>query len=271
MVTFPNCKINIGLNILQKREDGYHDIETVFLPIPFTDILEIVSSENETELINTGIAVAENENNLCLKAYDLLKKDFPQLPDIKIHLHKVIPMGAGLGGGSADGAFTLALLNEKYNLHISQEKLFVYASLLGSDCAFFLLNKPCFATGRGEIMEAINVSLSNYKILLINPGIHVSTKDLFQQITPGIPSKRIKEIIQQPIESWKTDLVNDFEKIAFSKHPEIKAIKEMLYNQSAVYASMTGTGSTVFGIFNKDEEINYRVKKEYFYKWINNV
>jgi 4-diphosphocytidyl-2-C-methyl-D-erythritol kinase len=271
MVTFPNCKINLGLNILQKRQDDYHDIETVFFPIPFTDILEIISSGQKTELINTGITVDGNENNLCIKAYHLLKKDFPQLPNIKIHLHKVIPMGAGLGGGSADAAFTLSLVNEKYNLHISAQQLFVYASLLGSDCSFFLFNKPCFATRRGEKMEPINLSLSDYKILLINPGIHVSTKELFQQITPRIPLKRIREIIQQPIETWKNDLKNDFEEIVFLKHPAIKKIKENLYNHNALYASMTGTGSTVFGIFNKDEEINYPVEKKYFYKWIYNL
>jgi 4-diphosphocytidyl-2-C-methyl-D-erythritol kinase len=268
MVTFPNCKINLGLNILQKREDGFHDIETVFFPITFTDILELISSEKKTELINTGISVAESENNLCLKAYHLLKKDFPELPEIKIHLHKSIPLGAGLGGGSADAVFTLLLLNEKYDLNISEQKLFGYASLLGSDCPFFLLNKPSLATNRGEEMETINLSLSSYKILLINPGIHVNTKDIFQQITPEIPSKRIKEIIQQPIETWKNDLKNDFEEIVFLKHPEIKKIKENLYNHKAVYASMTGTGSTVFGIFNIHEEINYPVEKEYFHKWI---
>lgn len=271
MVIFPNCKINLGLNILEKREDGYHNIETVFFPIPFTDILEIISSENKTELINTGISVGENENNLCLKAFHLLKKDFPQLPEIKIHLHKEIPLGAGLGGGSADATFTLLLLNDKYDLNISEQKLFEYASLLGSDCPFFLLNKPCFAAGRGEKMEAINLSLSSYKILLINPEVHVNTKESFQQTTPEIPSKRIKEIIQQPIETWKNELKNDFEEIVFSKYPQIKNIKENLYNHQAVYASMTGTGSTVFGIFNINEEINYPVEKKYFHKWIDKL
>jgi len=268
MVIFPNCKINLGLNVLQKREDNYHNIETFFFPIPFTDILEIISSENKTKLINTGISVGENENNLCLKAFYLLKKDFPQLPEIKIHLHKAVPLGAGLGGGSADAAFTLLLLNEKYNLNISEQKLFGYASLLGSDCPFFLLNKPCFATRRGEEMETINLSLSSYKILLIHPGIHVNTKEMFQEITPEIPSKRIKEIIQQPVETWKDDLKNNFEEIVFTKYPEIKSIKENLYNHQAVYASMTGTGSTVFGIFNAKDEINYPVEKKYFHKWI---
>jgi 4-diphosphocytidyl-2-C-methyl-D-erythritol kinase len=271
MVTFPNCKINLGLNILQKRKDGFHDIETVFFPLPFTDVLEIVSSDNETTLNNTGIIVGRNENNLCLEAYHLLKKDFPQLREIKIHLHKVIPMGAGLGGGSADAAFTLSLLNEKYNLNISLKQLFVYASLLGSDCAFFLLNKPCFATGRGEKMKEINLSLSGYKILLVNPQIHVSTKEIFQEIAPRIPAKSIKEIIEQPIETWKNDLKNDFEEIVFLKHPEIKEIKETLYRHHAIYVSMTGTGSTLFAIFNKNEEINYPVVKEHFQQWIENL
>lgn len=268
MVTFPNCKINLGLNILQKREDGFHNIETVFFPIPFTDILEIISFANKTELTNTGIFVGESEKNLCIKAFRLLKKDFPQLPEIKIHLHKEIPIGAGLGGGSADCTFTLSLLNEKYNLHISPKRMFVYASQLGSDCSFFLVNKPCIATERGEKMESINLSLSSYKILLINPGIHVNTKEIFQQITPEIPSKKIINIIEGPIETWKNDLKNDFEKIVFIRHPEIKKIKENLYNHQAIYASMTGTGSTVFGIFNKNEEINYPVEKRYFHKWV---
>jgi 4-diphosphocytidyl-2-C-methyl-D-erythritol kinase len=271
MVTFPNCKINLGLNILQKREDAFHDIETVFFPLPFTDVLEIVSSDNETTLINTGIVVGRKENNLCLEAYHLLKKDFPQVPEINVHLHKVIPMGAGLGGGSADAAFMLSLLNEKYDLDISEQQLFLYASRLGSDCAFFLLNKPCFATGRGEKIEEMNLSLSGYKILLVNPDIHVSTKEIFQQVTPRIPKKNIKEIIVQPIETWKNDLKNDFEEIVFLKHPEIKDMKESLYRHHAVYASMTGTGSTVFGIFNKQQEISYPFEKKYFYQWIDTI
>lgn len=268
MVTFPICKINLGLNIVQKREDGYHDIETIFFPLPFTDVLEIVSSQNKTQFFNSGIQVGEIENNLCLKAFHLLQKDFPHLAEIKIHLHKVIPIGAGLGGGSADAAYTLLLLNEKYELHISEEKLFEYALLLGSDCPVFIYNKPCFATGRGEKMETVNLSLSSYKILLVNPGIHVNTKEIFQQIKPAPSSKNIKKIIEQPIESWKNELKNDFEEIVFLKHPEIKIIKDNLYNHQAVYASMTGTGSTVFGIFNLNEEINYPLKEGYFQKWI---
>ena len=268
MVVFPNCKINLGLNILRKRKDGYHDIETVFFPVPLTDILEIVPAENKTQLTNSGFFSGSNEDNLCLKAYYLIKKDYPSLPDINIQLHKAIPTGAGLGGGSADASFTLSLLNRMFDLQLSPFRLFEYASLLGSDCSFFLFNKPCVATGRGESMEVVRLSLSNYKILLINPGIHINTKEIFQQVIPVIPAKEIKDIIKQPIETWKNELINDFEKIVFSSHTEIKKIKEKLYDHNAVYASMTGTGSTVYGIFNANDEINYPLEKEYFHNWI---
>ncbi|HEY5371605.1 MAG TPA: 4-(cytidine 5'-diphospho)-2-C-methyl-D-erythritol kinase [Hanamia sp.] len=268
MLIFPNCKINLGLNILQKREDGFHDIETVFFPIPFTDALEIITSENPTQFINSGISAGGIENNLCLKAYRLLKKDYPQLPEINMHLHKAIPTGAGLGGGSADAAFTLLLLDKKYELNIPDSKLSSYALQLGSDCPFFLLNKPCIASGRGEKMEEINLSLSAYKILLINPGIHVNTKEIFQQIRPAFPFKKIQEIVQQPIDTWKEELANEFESAVFSLHPEIEKIKEGLYYHKAIYASMTGTGSTVFGIFNKGDYIDYPAKNGYFQKWI---
>ena len=266
MIAFPNCKINLGLNILQKREDGYHNLETVFYPIPFYDALEIVTSDEKTEFINTGISGGEPSNNLCLKAFDLLRKDFPELTEIKMHLHKTIPVGAGLGGGSADAAFTLQLLNKKFDLNVSNRKLFGYASQLGSDCPFFLLNSPCFASGVGEKLKPIKLSLSSFKILLINPGIHISTKELFSKIQPSIPAKRIHQIVQQPVETWKDELKNDFEPVVFSMHPEVKELKEYLYKQNAVYASMTGTGSTVYGIFNKMKY--FPVHKEYFFHWI---
>jgi 4-diphosphocytidyl-2-C-methyl-D-erythritol kinase len=267
MVTFPNCKINLGLHILEKRADGYHNIETVFFPLPFYDILEIVSSD-KTDLKNTGIYAGKIENNLCLKAFHLLKKDFPELPEIKMHLHKTIPMGAGMGGGSADAVFALLLLNEKYNLKISQQKLFEYALLLGSDCPFFILNKPVFAKGRGEKMKEINLSLRGYKIIVINPGIHINTKEMFHKISPVEPEKSIYEIIQQPVETWKNELGNDFEKVVFIQHPEIKKIKDRLYDNNAVYASMTGTGSTIFGIFKSSDEINLSIETGYFFKWM---
>lgn len=271
MVIFPNCKINLGLNILQKREDGYHDIDTVFFPLPFTDALEIITSGERTRFKTSGFEAGAAEDNLCMKAYYLLKKDFPHLPEIDMYLHKAIPIGAGLGGGSADAVFTLLLLNQKYHLNLSETKLSGYALQLGSDCPFFLMNKPCIATGRGEKMEKIVLSLSDYKILLVNPGIHVSTKEMFQHIKPAFPSKKITEIIQEPIETWKNTLTNDFENVAFSLHPGIKKIKEALYAHRAIYASMTGTGSTIFGIFRKDDEIDFSFEKGYFQKWIHQL
>ena len=185
MIVFPNCKINLGLHILGKREDGFHNLETVFYPLLFRDALELIPATNNTteiEFTGSGLAVDGNvSDNLCVKAYYLLKKNFPQLPLVKIHLHKAIPMGAGLGGGSADAAFMLKLLNEKFNLNISTPQLLNYALELGSDCPFFIINKPCIATGRGEILEEIEVDLSAYKIVLINPGIHINTGWAFSQ------------------------------------------------------------------------------------------
>jgi 4-diphosphocytidyl-2-C-methyl-D-erythritol kinase len=268
MIVFPNCKINLGLNIIRKREDTFHDLETVFFPVGLYDALEILPAENKTQLTVSGIYTGNNEDNLCMKAFYLLKKDYPQLPVVNIHLLKTIPLGAGLGGGSADAAYTLQLLNKKFNLNIPDEKMYIYALQLGSDCPFFLFNKSCLATSRGEVLEEVNVSLSGYKILLINPGIHISTSEAFSKINPAIPVKRIKEIIQQPIESWKEELHNDFEKYIFEKYSEIKKIKEELYKNGAIYAALSGSGSTVFGIFKKDFMINYSVDATYFYKLI---
>jgi 4-diphosphocytidyl-2-C-methyl-D-erythritol kinase len=269
MVVFPNCKINLGLNVLQKREDGYHNIETVFYPVRVYDVLEIITSaDHQNSLTTSGIPIAHDEENLCLKAYYLLKKDFPQLPAIKMHLHKTIPVGAGLGGGSSDAAFALSLLNKKYNLGIPEQQLFVYALQLGSDCPYFLLNKPALAAGRGEVLNEITLSLSKYKMLLINPGIHINTKEIFKEIKAAIPAKNIQEIIQQPVSTWKNELTNDFEKIVFFKHEEIKKIKESMYQHRAMYAAMTGTGSTVFGIFDVADEVNFIIEKKYFHKWI---
>jgi 4-diphosphocytidyl-2-C-methyl-D-erythritol kinase len=256
MVVFPNCKINLGLHILAKREDGFHNLETVFFPVGAKDALEIIPSSNsnaEIEFSSSGLTVDGNTNdNICIKAYHLLKKDFAQLPNIKMHLHKAIPMGAGLGGGSADGAFTLQLLNKKFNLNIATPQLLHYAAQLGSDCPFFIINKPCYATGRGEMLEETGAVLSGYEIVLINPGIHVNTGWAFSQLTPALPQKSIKQIIEQPIETWQAELKNDFEKPVFEKYPAIKNIKEALYQQGAIYAAMSGSGSTVFGIFKNN-------------------
>ncbi|MEP7252345.1 MAG: 4-(cytidine 5'-diphospho)-2-C-methyl-D-erythritol kinase, partial [Ginsengibacter sp.] len=206
MIAFPNCKINLGLHILRKKEDGYHDLETFFFPVPIHDALEILPSESgKTKMISSGIDTGEAENNICLKAYCLLRKDFPQLPEVTIHLHKAIPLGSGLGGGSSDGVATLQLLNKKFNLNISEELLCGYALQLGSDCPFFVLNKPAVALGRGETLTPVDFALTHYKIVIVNPGIHVSTTEAFKDIIPAVPSKSIKEIIHQPISTWKRE------------------------------------------------------------------
>lgn len=266
MIAFPNCKINLGVNIIRKREDGFHDLETIFLPVPFTDVLEIISSD-KTELTVTGLPVNATEN-ICIKAYNLLQQKFPELPPVKMHLHKVVPMGAGLGGGSSDASFILNMLTEKFELNINPEELRDIALQLGSDCPFFLINKPCFATGRGEILEPLDLDLTNYKILIINPGIHIDTKWAFSKIFPKEKKKSIKEIIAQPIETWKEELQNDFEIPVFAEYPEIEKLKNDLYELGATYASLSGSGSSVFGLFKKEINIDNSNWNNYFYKII---
>ena len=270
MIVFPNCKINLGLHILNKREDGFHNLETVFYPVDLKDALEIIPAPNSTiEFSGSGLTVDGKEaDNICIKAYQLLKRDFPQLSFIKMHLHKAIPMGAGLGGGSADGAFTLQLLNNKFNLGLSVQQLIDYALQLGSDCPFFIINKPCYATGRGELLEGINIKLTDYKIVIINPSIHINTGWAFSKIISVVPKKSIQEIILQSILTWKDELINNFENPVFEKYPEIKNIKEELYNMGAVYAAMSGSGSTVYGIFEKKISLQPFTDKNYFAKII---
>lgn len=264
MVLFPNCKINLGLHITGKRPDGFHELETVFYPVPLKDILEVVTS-TDLNFSSSGLDIPGNpETNLCLKAYHLLKEDFPQLPPVQMHLHKIIPMGAGLGGGSADGAFALRLLNNKYSLGLSDAALIAYSLKLGSDCPFFILNKPAFASGRGELLELIALDLSSYTFVLVHPGIHVNTKWAFEQIQPKVPAISIKEIIQLPIEEWKLYLQNDFEAPIIKQHPEIAEIKSALYADGAIYASMSGSGSSVVGIY--PQHANIQIKKQLDYR-----
>ncbi len=269
MVTFPNCKINIGLNIIGKRADGFHNLETVFYPVAIKDALEIIETEDETAITfsQTGNIINLKENdNICVKAYHLLRKNHIQIVNIKMHLHKNIPMAAGIGGGSADGSAVLLMLNKKFNLNLSQEQLLAYALQLGSDCPFFIINKPCFASGRGEILQEINIDLSPYKILIVNPRINVNTGEAFGQLdaTKFSAEGQLKTAITNNIYSWKTNLKNDFEPLVFSKYATIKNIKEIMYNNGAIYSAMTGTGSTVFGIFEKEININIEFPPHYF-------
>lgn len=251
MLKFPNAKINLGLNIVAKRNDGYHDIESCFYPIPIKDALEIIPAE-KSSFETAGLSIPGlSDDNLVLKAYELLKADYHLTP-VEIILHKNIPMGAGLGGGSADGAFMLTLLNEFFNLELSNEKLESYALQLGSDCPFFITNKPKLVSGRGEIFENTSLDLSGYFLALAFPEIHIGTAEAYQVVKPKRPEISIKEIIEKyPVEDWKGKLVNDFEAGIFEKYPKLKQIKNRFYDNGAVYASMTGSGSTIFGLFNK--------------------
>ena len=255
MITFPNAKINLGLNIVEKRPDGYHNLETIFYPIPLQDALEITpceGGERKYKLAQSGIQIAgDDENNLVVKAYKLLDEQY-NLPPIEINLLKHIPSGAGLGGGSADAAFMLCMLNQHFQLNIPNQQLEVYAARLGADCAFFVENKPTFAEGIGNIFSPIELSLKGYKLVLVKPDIFVSTRDAFAQIKPKRPIISLKEVAKMPVEEWKTYMVNDFEESVFPQFPAIGDIKALLYDMGAIYASMSGSGSSVFALFKGD-------------------
>ena len=248
MISFPNAKINIGLNVVSKRSDGYHNLETIFYPVKLADALELADAD-KMQFSASGIEIDGNpESNLVVKAYQLLRADF-NLPPIKLHLHKIIPFGAGLGGGSADAAFALKMLNTHLNLKISSEELQKYAAQIGADCPFFIENRPVFATGTGDRFQPVNLDLSEYEVLIVKPDISVSTPEAFKNIVPQKPSFNLKDIEKLPIEEWRSFIKNDFEKSVFEKYPEIKKLKNTLYEMGAVYASMSGSGSAVFGVF----------------------
>ena len=255
MVVFPPCKINLGLHVTHKRPDGYHELETCFFPVPWTDILEIVSSDAFAFTTSGNNIPGEQNSNLCVKAYNLLKKDF-KLPSVVIHLHKIIPTGAGLGGGSSDAAFTLRLLNALFQLDLPEQKLMDYASILGSDCAFFVQDRPMLGRGRGEILSDVEVSLAGKFLVLVKPDIHVSTAEAYAGIHPRTADYPIVESLQLPLTSWRSRIRNDFEGSVFKKFPAIAAIKEKLYASGARYASMSGSGSTVFGIFESAVDLS---------------
>lgn len=248
MLIFPNAKINLGLSILNKREDGYHNLESIFLPIPITDSLEFIESDELK--FDCNIEIDNEKSNSVLMAYNLLKEKF-ELPLLSIYLYKNIPIGAGIGGGSADGAFMLRGLNDFYELGLTNKELKDYANKIGSDCPFFIDNKPSFVEGTGEILSEIELDLSDYYFAIINPNIHISTKEAFADLTLANKDRAslLSVIKNEPIENWKNHIFNDFESSVFKSHPEIEKIKTDLYQKGAIYASMTGTGSTVYGIF----------------------
>lgn len=253
MITFPNAKINLGLNITEKRPDGYHNLETIFYPIPLEDALEVCTrheGEGKYSLTQSGLSIeGDIEKNLVVKAYKLLQDEGCDLPPVDIYLHKHIPSGAGLGGGSADAAFMLKLLNGTYNLHLTEDCLEEYAARLGADCAFFIRNQPTYAEGIGNIFSPVELSLTGWQLLLVKPNVFVSTRDAFARICPQHPAHNLKDIIKLPIEKWKDYMINDFEESVFPQFPTIGDIKAKLYRLGAVYASMSGSGSSVYGLF----------------------
>ncbi|WP_320168232.1 4-(cytidine 5'-diphospho)-2-C-methyl-D-erythritol kinase [Mangrovibacterium marinum] len=252
MITYPIAKVNLGLLVTDKRPDGFHNLETIFYPIQMQDTLEVVESD-QFQFSSSGIAIdGKPDDNLVVKAFRLIKDDY-EIPDVKIHLHKTIPSGAGLGGGSSDAAYTLRSLNELFKLEIEGEKLMEYALQLGSDCPFFLQDKPVFATGRGEKMVEIPLTLKEYYLILVKPPVHVSTALAYQNIVPQKPRLSLRGLVGFPVNKWKGNVLNHFEKYVFQAYPEVEQIKQTLYEQGATFALMSGSGSAVYGLFRSEK------------------
>ncbi len=248
MIGFPNAKINIGLNVVEKRLDGFHNLETIFYPVDIFDSLEILEAK-ELSFHSYGLQIpGSGSENLCVKAFLLMKEKFG-IPNLEIHLLKNIPFGAGLGGGSADAAWMLKMINEKFELNLSNPDLEKFAAELGSDCPFFIKNSAQYASGRGEILSPTNLVLQNYSFALIKPNFGISTKEAFSGLLPKPSSQDLRSLVMQPIETWKQHIKNDFEDSLFLKYPELQKLKNLLYERGAKYASMSGSGSTIFGIF----------------------
>jgi 4-diphosphocytidyl-2-C-methyl-D-erythritol kinase len=249
MVAFPHCKINLGLQVIRKRADGYHDIATCFYPVPLTDMLEIIPARDFTFSFSGEPVPGDERENLCVKAFQILRRE-KDIPPVQMHLHKTIPMGAGLGGGSSDGAFTLTLLNEIFQLALSPARLKELASELGSDCAFFLKKEPQSGSGKGDELKELQVDLKGRFIVLVKPPVHISTARAYAEIIPTVPPMLPEQVVKNAPEKWKGLLKNDFEGPVFRMHPQIEMVKESMYDAGAVYASMTGSGAAVYGIFN---------------------
>lgn len=261
MITFPPCKINLGLNILRRRDDGYHDIETCYYPVPWTDVLEIIRSDAFHFGVSGLPIPGTAAENLCVRAYEILQEDF-KIGPVKMHLHKTIPMGAGLGGGSSDAAHALHLLNQLFNLGLSNERLVKYAASLGSDCAFFISGKPAFATGRGERLREIKVGFNNEFLVILVPEIHIATATAYAGVTPAQPAVSCDRIVSEiPVREWKNILKNDFEGSVFRQHPLIGRIKQSLYDAGASYAGMSGSGAAVFGIFDRPVQLPEELRR----------
>lgn len=263
MITKPIAKINLGLNVVEKRSDGYHNLQTVFFPVSIEDALEVLPMDSafpsvvDCDLKVTNICIdGDEQRNLVVRAYNLLKADFPEMPRVHAHLYKGIPTQAGMGGGSSDCGFMITLLNQMFGLGLTDQQMIDYAARLGADCAFFILNKPCYAEGIGEKLEPINLSLSGWYISLVRPDIPVSTREAFSLIKPHYPELNCRDVVQLPVEQWRGKLTNDFEESVFAVHPKLGAVKERLYELGATYAAMSGSGSTLFALSRQPLNLN---------------
>lgn len=265
MICFPNCKINLGLSIIEKRNDGFHNLESIMYPVNLCDMLEIIiAPDNQFEFNASGIDISgKHTDNLVVKAYKLMLSEH-QLSPVKIHLHKIIPAGAGLGGGSSDAAFTIKTLNNLFNLGLSNVAMQDYAREIGADCAFFIENKPVFVTKKGDQFSPIEPKLKNYYITIVKPNIQISTPEAYSWITPNFTKLSLQDVINEPVKNWNTILNNDFENEVFDRFPIIKNIKEKLYKSGAVYASLSGSGSALYGIFEEPVSLQNEFQ-EYFY------
>ena len=262
MIIFPIAKVNLGLNVVERRTDGYHNLQTVFYPVGIKDALEVTRMDDtfpstvDCDIKVTNITIeGDEQRNLVVKAYNLLKKDFPTLPRLHAHLYKGIPTQAGMGGGSSDASAMLVLLNQAFGLGLSEQQLITYAAQLGADCAFFITNRPAYAEGIGEQLTPIELSLKGWHMVVVRPNIPVPTKEAIARNTPHMPHKSCKNIVIQPVETWKEELVNDFEQSVFDIHPELDAIKQKLYEEGAIYAAMSGSGSALFGLFKETKNM----------------
>lgn len=262
MITTPIAKINLGLNVVERRPDGYHNLQTVFYPVAIKDVLEVsvmddgFPSAADCDIKVTNISIeGDEQRNLVVRAYNLLKTDYPSLPRLHAHLYKGIPTQAGMGGGSSDASAMLVLLNREFRLGLTETQLIDYAARLGADCPFFILNRPAYAEGIGEKLQPVSLDLSDWYIAVVRPNIPVPTKEAFARITPAFPDKCCKDIVMQPVETWRNELKNDFEQSVFALHPEIGTVKEQLYDLGATYAAMSGSGSALFGLFKEPVDI----------------
>lgn len=269
MIYFPNAKINLGLNIVSKREDGYHNLETIFYPLMIKDGLEVIEKDGLRAdiFIQEGLQVDGDLNdNLVMKALRLMRQHY-SFPFVEVHLLKCIPFGAGIGGGSADATFMLRLLNDMFSLGISNNRLAELAVQLGADCPFFVYNTPMYAEGIGEEFHPLNLSLDDYRLVLVKPDVFVSTKDAFSKVKPTAPQMNLREVVKYPVSEWRNLMANDFEKSVFPLFPEIHAVKQKMYNLGAVYASMSGSGASVYGLFKEmPDDIESLFENEYV--WI---